>query len=472
MSSKKKGTKKGKKVKKEEEPAPDLLEVNGENLKNMINTFRDRLTDLKSKRNYAQEERDLIEHLYLNTRKEIDEAGVKITNQESEAEQLEENHRVEVKVYLQKVKHLEYDQRITNKRINLEADKTLAAEDDYHEKRLRGMKDDKHKSKKEHHENEYEQQTDVRQQQVQQDKTLKKQAGYYDAKIENQINNYEELLRKLKAELELKIKVEIHEIEERKNQHINDLMRNHDAAFAELKSYYNDITKENLTVIKGQKQDIENLQASLLTNSKQITEIKAKNKQAEGPLKQNRKLRDDMKYALRQHAKDQMSLANLKLKITSLRDRIRKLEREQEEIDARFANVLQEKKSLEHRFENITLEVKAHAELKNDLLAKRLSDLEDQLEYKETQLQQLIQRAAIDPSVTNQLLMRIQQSIEAKNGLVKNLRYSIHHATKAYNDAIRVYEAKLTDFGVPAEELGFQPLESKTSTMPAGLVSS
>ncbi len=116
-------------------------------------------------------------------------------------------------------------------------------------------------------------------------------------------------------------------------------MRNHDAAFAELKSYYNDITKENLNVIKGQKQDIENLQASLLTNSKQITEIKAKNKQAEGPLKQNRKLRDDMKYALRQHAKDQMSLANLKLKITSLRDRIRRLEKEQEEIDARFSNV-------------------------------------------------------------------------------------------------------------------------------------
>ena len=124
------------------------------------------------------------------------------------------------------------------------------------------------------------------------------------------------------------------------------------------------------------------MQASLLTNSKQITEIKAKNKQGEGPLKMNRKLRDDMKYALRQHAKDQMSLANLKLKITSLRDRIRKLEREQEEIDARFGRVLQEKKGLEHRFENITMEVKAHAELKNDLLSKRLADLEDQLEYK------------------------------------------------------------------------------------------
>ena len=52
------------------------------------------------------------------------------------------------------------------------------------------------------------------------------------------------------------------------------------------------------------------------------------------------------------------------------------------------------------------------------------------------------------------------------------MTYSIHHATKAYNDAIRVYEAKLTEFGIPPEELGFQTLETTTSMMPAGLVSS
>jgi len=466
------GKKKGKKTKKEEEPAPDLLDKDGDSLKTMINIFRDKLTDLKSKRNYAQDERDLIEQFYSNTRHDIEESKIKIANKETEAEQLEENHRVEVKVYLQKVKHLEYDQKLTNKKIRMDGDAAMNAEETYNKNRLLSMQEDKTKKKKELVDNEREQQAEVKQQQQQQEKTLKKLKGYYDSKIETMINNYEDQLKRLKEELELKIKVEIHEIEERKNQHINDLMRNHDAAFAELKSYYNDITRENLNVIKGQKQDIENLQGSLLTNSKQITEIKAKNKKAEEPLMKNRKLRDDMKYALRQHEKDKMSLANLKIKIMSLRDRIRKLEREQEEIDKKYASILQEKKTLEDRFEDITNEVKTHAEVKNELLSKRLNELQDQLEYKETQLQQLIQRAAIDPTVTDQLLGKIQQSIEGKNGLVKNLRYSIHHATKAYNDAIRVYEAKLTDFGVPPEELGFQPLESKTSTMPAGLVSS
>jgi hypothetical protein len=33
-----------------------------------------------------------------------------------------------------------------------------------------------------------------------------------------------------------------------------------------------------------------------------------------------------------------------------------------------------------------------------------------------------------------------------------------------------VYEAKLIEFGIPPEELGFQFFESNTSKMPAGLV--
>ena len=61
---------------------------------------------------------------------------------------------------------------------------------------------------------------------------------------------YEQELKDLEAKLYLKKKVEIHEIEERKNQHINDLLRNHELAFSELKMYYNDITQDNLNLIK------------------------------------------------------------------------------------------------------------------------------------------------------------------------------------------------------------------------------
>lgn len=63
--------------------------------------------------------------------------------------------------------------------------------------------------------------------------------------------NYKERLRKLKENLELKLKVDIHELEERKNLHINELLINHEKSFQELKKYYNEITSENLELIKG-----------------------------------------------------------------------------------------------------------------------------------------------------------------------------------------------------------------------------
>jgi hypothetical protein len=49
--------------------------------------------------------------------------------------------------------------------------------------------------------------------------------------------------------MELRRKTEIHEIEERKNQQINDLLRNHEKAFSDIKNYYNDITLNNLNLI-------------------------------------------------------------------------------------------------------------------------------------------------------------------------------------------------------------------------------
>ena len=50
--------------------------------------------------------------------------------------------------------------------------------------------------------------------------------------------------------------VEILEIEERKNNHINELMKKHEKAFGEIKNYYNDITHNNLDLIRSLKEEV------------------------------------------------------------------------------------------------------------------------------------------------------------------------------------------------------------------------
>lgn len=74
-----------------------------------------------------------------------------------------------------------------------------------------------------------------------------------DTNRQELIQSYNRKMEELRKELDLRMKVEVHEIEERKNQHINDLMKAHEDAFKEMKEYYNDITRENLELIRTHK---------------------------------------------------------------------------------------------------------------------------------------------------------------------------------------------------------------------------
>lgn len=64
---------------------------------------------------------------------------------------------------------------------------------------------------------------------------------------------YEQKLTSQYESLTLKHRMEITEVEERKNAQIANLIKNHENAFAEMKNYYNDITLNNLSLIKSMK---------------------------------------------------------------------------------------------------------------------------------------------------------------------------------------------------------------------------
>lgn len=64
---------------------------------------------------------------------------------------------------------------------------------------------------------------------------------------------YEEKLSGQYESLMLKHRMEITEVEERKNMQIASLIKNHEKSFADMKNYYNDITLNNLSLIKSLK---------------------------------------------------------------------------------------------------------------------------------------------------------------------------------------------------------------------------
>merc|ERR1719361_1314773 len=85
---------------------------------------------------------------------------------------------------------------------------------------------------------------------------LQKLRDQFEASHRQLQEQYEEQVKQLKVDLELNRKVEIHE---RKNQHINELLFNHQEAFDEIKTYYNDITYDNLQLIRNLKDEIHDM---------------------------------------------------------------------------------------------------------------------------------------------------------------------------------------------------------------------
>jgi hypothetical protein len=198
-------------------------------------------------------DRDMVQGFYDNTRKEVDELKIQISNKETEAQKLEEDHQMEVRVYLHKVKQLEYEQEKTNKDIENDGEGAKNFETDNFDQRLTDMTKDKLKLKSNYMDQEKQNIVNVTKQEEKNQKVIETYEKEFNTKLKDLIAKYESRLAKLREELDLKLKVEIHELEERKNLHINELINNHEKAFAELKKYYNDITAENLALIKSQK---------------------------------------------------------------------------------------------------------------------------------------------------------------------------------------------------------------------------
>lgn len=434
--------------------------------------MREKTLDIKSRRNYTQMEKDMLEKFYQNTTQKLEVLSSNILLKEGSMQKMEEDHQRVIRMYLQKMKHLELEKDKNKKEVQDEAETAKETEDEFHEQNI-----DKVKAEKELLKTTY-----IKQEKLNEDLVTRDVQGSnfekknldvrYNEKYENMERRYKMELEELRAKLELKLKVEIHEIEERKNLHINDLMKNHELSYRDLKKFYNDITAENLDLIKAQKEEIKKIKSRTMVNQMDIQKLRKENQLLEAPLERDRRIAESLRQELKQYEKDKLSLANLKIKLVSLAEKYKKLKKEKHQIDEEYEKAFNDKKNLLDRFDAIVLEMQKNTEIQNFILDQHVDQRQTELQLKEQRLQEIVIGSGLDSHFVNEITEKMRETMEDKNGQIKKLKYLIHHATKAYNDAIRVYEQKLVEFNILPQELGFQPIPSITSTMPAGLVSS
>ena len=318
MGKKKKGKKKKKKAVEEiKEPSP-YEKWSLEEMKEELGKLNKRLGKKQLERNYVQLERDTIQQFYDITKRERQEMELMIDTKDREMEQLEENHRVEVRVYVQKVKHLEYEHKNSSKKVKRDGESALEDEHEASVRREVELKRLKKSLKLELTERELANEFQITEWKQKHAKNLGKLREEFNHNIELLEGKYKDKLAALKRDLELRRKVEVHEIEERKNLHINDLMRNHEAAFGQIKDYYNDITHDNLTLIKKLQNEVKDMKQKRQTNQKLMADIAQENKQLLEPLKVAVKQVEELRRDLKDYEKDKLSLKNAKARLKLL----------------------------------------------------------------------------------------------------------------------------------------------------------
>ncbi|XP_057291312.1 dynein regulatory complex subunit 4-like [Hydractinia symbiolongicarpus] len=466
--------KKGKKKKSAKAKAPTIVdgisteEMSKEQLEEYIVRLREELDREREERNYFQLERDKVNTFWEITKRQLDEKKADLRNKEREEEEAEERHQVEIKVYKQKVKHLLYEHQNNITELKAESAVAIKLAQDEHKGKESDLRKDKRSLK-----------VELKEQELSNEDVIKSLLRGKDEEIttlrndfERQANEieakYEKKMRTLRDELELRRKTEIHEIEERKNGQINTLMKNHEKAFSDIKNYYNDITLNNLALINSLKEQVEEMRKKEERLEKQMNEVMAENRKLIEPLQKAKEEVQELHKQLSNYEKDKASLQSAKARLRVQEDELKKLQWEHEVLRQRFEQTQKERDELYNKFVRAIHEVQQKGNFKNLLLEKKLTVITDTLEKKEAQLNEVLSASNLDPTALVVVTRKLEDVLDSKNSAIKDLQYELARVCKAHNDLIRTYEAKLRSFGVPTEELGFQPLQSNVTGQQLG----
>ena len=86
-------------------------------------------------------------------------------------------------------------------------------------------------------------------------------------------------------ELQLRLKTEVSDTEERKNVQIENMKRKNEKAVTDMKNYYNDITLNNLAMISTLKEEIKTKEEKLERNEQLLNTLQTENRRLVEPLR-------------------------------------------------------------------------------------------------------------------------------------------------------------------------------------------
>jgi len=210
-----------------------------------------------------------------------------------------------------------------------------------------------------------------------------------------------------------------------------------------------------------------------IANQKLMYDISQENKRLSEPLAVAVAEVAELKGQLKDREKDLLSLNNAKARYHVLEDQLLSLQEEHRSLEAKFRSIEKERDELYDSFETSIKAVQQRSDFRNLILESKLQGMEEGIDKATSQLNEIVEAAALDQEEVGHIVGSLDEMVAAKNAIIKDLQYSVLRMTKGYNDALRTYTEKLVEIGIPKDEIeamGFSTWATLTSVAPAGLV--
>jgi len=434
------------------------FKYNSDEAKQMRTEIRSMIAEIENEArllNEFQQQKAKIDQFHDLSKQKREELKMELRNALRQKQDLEEKQAFELKIYKQKVKHLLQEQQSSMSSLRIQHEEKLHQVEvgqraDQHElsKDTRGYKVALKNAENTHWDF-------LKHLKVEQEQSILALRQEYERRHSELRNEYDKKQKVLRAEQDEKRKEEIQRLEMKKNTHIADLMSKHKRKFDKIKKYYSDITHANLELIKNLKEEVGDMKKKEAAVQKEVADIKRINKKLSKPLQANRELVQTLQQDLQQYKRDKMDLIEVQNALQRLEERCKNIEWEIEIGEQKMIQCREERDTLQKKLSETIYSVQQKTGFKNLLLEKKLSAMTQDLEKTESALAEVLASTNLHPDIIGDLQHNLEDVLMAKNRTTQRLEDHLQELKRKYARTIQRYEAKMAEFQIPVEELGF-----------------
>ncbi|KAF4658374.1 Dynein regulatory complex subunit 4 [Perkinsus chesapeaki] len=126
-------------------------------------------------------------------------------------------------------------------------------------------------------------------------------------------------------------------------------------------------------------------------------------------------------------------------------------------LEQQLEAVSSERDTVVEQFQSMVYEVQQKSGMKNLLLERKLENLQESLEVADAQISELLMSAGGGPATAEGVSRKLDSVMANKNDAISGLQEERRRLQEAHAQLVRSFESKLAEYGVPREELGFEP---------------